>query len=78
MVAGQAQVNVQWLNMMVDKGKILTLGHHNGVYTDKKSKEGDNLRKLTKNVLVYLAENSEFLAVESANKLTTAWAKLKK
>jgi len=35
---------------MVDKGKILTLGHHNGVYTDKKSKEDDNLRKLTKNV----------------------------
>ena len=62
----------------VNKGKILTLGHHNGVYTDKKSKEGDNLRKLTKNVLVYLAENSEFLVVKSTNKLTTAWAKLKK
>ena len=58
--------------------KILTLGHHNGVYTDKKSKESDNLRKLTKNVLVHLAENSEFLAVKSANKLTTVWAKLKK
>jgi len=64
--------------MRLNKGKILTLGHHNGVYTDKKSEEDDNLRKLTKNVLVYLAENSEFLAVKSANKLTTAWAKLKK
>ena len=64
--------------MRLTKVKILTLGHHNGVYTDKKSKESDNLRKLTKNVLVHLAENSEFLAVKSANKLTTVWAKLKK
>ena len=46
--------------------------------SDKKSEEDDNLRKLTKNVLVYLAENSEFLAVKSANKLTTVWTKLKK
>ena len=66
------------MNMRLTKVKILTLGHHNGVYTDKKSEEDDNLRKLTKNVLVYLAENSEFLAVKSANKLTTVWTKLKK
>ena len=59
------------MNMRLTKVKILTLGHYNGVYTDKKSKENDNLRKLTKNILVHLAENSELLAVKSANKLTT-------
>jgi hypothetical protein len=36
--------------MRLNKGKILTLGHPDGVYTDKKSEEDDNLRKLTKNV----------------------------
>ncbi len=54
-------------------GKIITLGHHNGVYTDTKSAEGDNLRKLTMNVFNYLAENSAFLAVEPDGKLTTTW-----
>ena len=58
-------------------GKIITLGHHNGVYTDTKSAEGDNLRKLTTNVLNYLAENSAFLAVEPDGKLATTWGNLK-
>ncbi len=61
----------------VEDGKIITLGHHNGVYTDNKSEEGDNLRKLTTNVLNYLAENSVFLAVEPEGKLTTTWGNLK-
>ena len=61
----------------VEAGKIITLGHHNGVYTDTKSKEGDNLRKLSENVLNYLAENSAFLAVEPGGKLTTTWGNLK-
>jgi len=61
----------------VEDGKIITLGHHNGVYTDNKSEEGDNLRKLTTNVLNYLAENSAFLAVEPEGKLTTTWGNIK-
>ena len=55
----------------VNDGKIITLGHHNGVYTDTKSKEGDNLRMLTVNVLNYLGENSAFFAVEPDGKLAT-------
>ncbi len=61
----------------VRAGKIITLGHHNGVYTDTSSKESDNLRKLTENVLNYLGENSAFFAVEPAGKLTTTWGNLK-
>jgi hypothetical protein len=61
----------------VENGKIITLGHHNGVYTDTKSEEADNLRKLTTNVLNYLAENSAFLAVKPEGKLTTTWGNLK-
>lgn len=61
----------------VKDGKIITLGHHNGVYTDTKSAEADNLRKLTANVLNYLAENSAFLAVEPHGKLATTWGNLK-
>lgn len=61
----------------VQAGKIITLGHHNGVYTDTSSKESDNLRKLTENVLNYLGENSAFFAVEPAGKLTTTWGNLK-
>jgi hypothetical protein len=55
----------------VGDGLLITLGHHNGVYTDAKSEEGDNLRKLTANVLSYLAENSAFFAVEPNGKLAT-------
>lgn len=58
-------------------GKIITLGHHNGVFTDAKSKEGDNLRKLATNILNYLGENSAFLAVEPEGKLATTWGNLK-
>jgi len=54
----------------VGKERILTLGHHNGIYTDKKSKES--------NILTYLAENSEFLTVELAGKLATTWSWLKR
>ncbi|MCY4402043.1 MAG: DUF4960 domain-containing protein [Candidatus Poribacteria bacterium] len=61
----------------VDEGKIITLGHHNGVYTDTKSPESDNLRKLTMNVLNYLGENSAFFAVDPNGKLATTWGKLK-
>lgn len=61
----------------VGNGIIITLGHHNGVYTDAKSKEGDNLRKLTMNVLNYLGENSAFFAVEPNGKLATTWGDLK-
>ena len=61
----------------VKDGIIITLGHHNGVYTDTKSAEGDNLRKLTANVLNYIAENSAFLAVKPEGKLTTTWGNLK-
>lgn len=61
----------------VEDGKIITLGHHNGVYTDNESAEGDNLRKLTANVFNYLAENSAFLAVDPDGKLTTTWGNLK-
>lgn len=58
-------------------GKIITLGHHNGVYTDTKSAESDNLRKLTMNVLNYLGENSTFFSVDPNWKLATTWGKLK-
>ena len=61
----------------VNDGKVITLGHHNGVYTDDKSEEGDNLRNLTTNVLNYLAENSAFLAVQPEGKLTTTWGNIK-
>ncbi len=61
----------------VGDGIIITLGHHNGVYTDAKSKEGDNLRNLTANVLNYLGENSAFFAVEPNGKLATTWGDLK-
>ena len=61
----------------VDDGKIITLGHHNGVYTDTKSPESDNLRKLTTNVLNYLGENSAFFAVDPNGKLATTWGNLK-
>ena len=62
----------------VGKERVLTLGHHNGIYTDKKSKESNDLRKLTNNILTYLAENSEFLTVELAGKLATTWSWLKR
>ena len=61
----------------VGDGIIITLGHHNGVYTDAKSKEGENLRNLTANVLNYLGENSAFFAVELNGKLATTWGDLK-
>ena len=61
----------------VGNGVIITLGHHNGVYTDAKSEEGQNLRKLTANVLNYLGENSAFLAVKPSGKLATTWGDLK-
>ncbi len=61
----------------VGDGVIITLGHHNGVYTDAKSEEGQNLRKLTANVLNYLGENSAFFAVEPSGKLATTWGDLK-
>ena len=61
----------------VGDGIIITLGHHNGVYTDAKSKEGENLRNLTANVLNYLGENSAFFAVEPNGKLATTWGDLK-
>ena len=61
----------------VGDGIVITLGHHNGVYTDAKSKEGTNLRNLTANVLNYLGENSEFFAVEPNGKLATTWGDLK-
>ena len=61
----------------VENGKIITLGHHNGVYTDTKSPESDNLRMLTTNVLNYLGENSTFFAVDPNGKLATAWGTIK-
>ena len=61
----------------VGDGLLITLGHHNGVYTDAKSEESDNLRKLTANVLNYLGENSAFFAVEPNGKLATTWGDLK-
>ena len=61
----------------VNDGKIITLGHHNGVYTDTKSKESDNLRQLSENVLNYLGENSAFFAVQPEGKLATTWGTLK-
>ena len=61
----------------VGDGAIITLGHHNGVYTDAKSEEGQNLRNLTANVLNYLGENSAFFAVEPSGKLATTWGDLK-
>lgn len=61
----------------VGQGKIITLGHHNAVYTDTKSEEGDNLRKLTTNIIEYLAANSAFLSVESKGKLPSTWCTLK-
>ena len=61
----------------VGDGVIITLGHHNGVYTDAKSEEGQNLRDLTANVLNYLGENSTFLAVKPSGKLATTWGDLK-
>ena len=61
----------------VNDGKIITLGHHNGVYTDTSSKESDNLRKLSENVLNYLGETSVFFDVEPDGKLATTWGNLK-
>ena len=61
----------------VGKGKILTLGHHNSIYTDKKSDESRNLRKLTRNIIEYLAANSAFLPIEPKDKLAITWGQLK-
>ncbi len=61
----------------VGNGKIITLGHHNAVYTDDGSDESDNLRNLTKNIIEYLAENSAFLAIEPQEKLTSTWGEVK-
>lgn len=61
----------------VEDGKIITLGHHNGVYTYTKSPESDNLRSLTTNVLNYLGENSAFFAVDPNGKITTTWGNIK-
>ena len=61
----------------VGQGKIITLGHHNAVYTDTKSKESENLRNLTANIIEYLAANSAFLPVDSRGKLATIWGTLK-
>lgn len=61
----------------VGKGKIITLGHHNAIYTDKKSKESENLRKVTANIIEYLAANSAFLPVEPRDKLAVTWGRLK-
>ncbi len=61
----------------VGDGLLITLGHHNGVYTDAKSEEGDNLRKLTTNVLNYLGENSAFFAVDPNSKLAITWGAIK-
>jgi len=62
----------------VGKGKIITLGHHNSIYTDKKSKESENLRKLTANIIEYLASNSAFLSVEPKDKLAITWGAIKR
>ena len=61
----------------VGQGKIITLGHHNAVYTDTKSKESKNLRNLTANIIEYLADNSAFLSVNPMGKLATTWSILK-
>lgn len=61
----------------VGDGKIITLGHHNPVYTDDSSDEGDNLRKLTENIINYLAENSAFLAVGYSGKAAVTWGSIK-
>ena len=61
----------------VGDGTIITLGHHNGVYTDTKSEEGENLSKLTANILTYLGENSAFFDVRPTGKLATIWGDLK-
>jgi len=61
----------------VEDGKVITLGHHNGVYTDSNSDEGKNLRNLTANIFNYLAANSKFANVEPNNKLATTWADMK-
>ena len=61
----------------VGKGKIITLGHHNAIYTDDKSGEGENLRKLTANIIEYLAANSAFLWVEPIGKLAITWGKVR-
>ena len=61
----------------VGKGKIITHGHHNAIYTETKSKESENLRNLTANIIEYLAANSAFLPVDSRGKLATTWGTLK-
>jgi len=61
----------------IGQGKIITLGHHNAVYTDTKSEESKNLRKLTANIIEYLAANSAFLSVDSRGKLATTWSTIK-
>ena len=58
-VAVRVLENVRSLNTRVGDGLIITLGHHNGVYTDTKSEEGDNLRRLTENVLNYLSQKTQ-------------------
>lgn len=61
----------------VGEGRVITLGHHNGVYTDTKSEEGENLQQLTANVLTYLGTNSAFFDVQPQGKLATIWGDLK-
>jgi hypothetical protein len=61
----------------VGQGKIFTLGHHNAIYTDTKSDESENLRKLTTNIIEYLAANSTFLSVESKDRSAITWGELK-
>ena len=61
----------------VGSGRIMTLGHHNAVYTDDQSDEGGNLRQLTENILGYLAENSAFFSVDPSGKMSVVWGGLK-
>jgi len=53
------------------------LGHHNAIYTDAQSGEGENLRNLTANIIKYLAEHSAFLMVEPKQKLPSIWGRIK-
>ncbi|RKY05367.1 hypothetical protein DRP77_01220 [Candidatus Poribacteria bacterium] len=61
----------------VGKGKIITLGHHNAVYTDEKSDEAQNLRKLTANIIEYLASHSAFSPVKPEGRLPAVWGAVK-
>ena len=74
-VLGKSGNENQLTEYVFGKGKVIVLGHHSPAYTDTKS---ENLKRLTTNIIEYLASVSMFGSpVKPLEKLTTTWAGIK-